>query len=284
VNSSFFFPKQKNNWLLTAYCLLLIAIIPSCEKEPVPAYLYVENIEVVSGIFGSNTSNIDDVWVYRQDNPQGVYEMPVTFPIIAEGTTKLTFQAGIKMNGVATTRISYPFYSNYTVELDLVPGKVDTVRPKVDYIPATKIALLEDFETGNAFEGIERIQDAEKVFEGNVSGRMKINLGDSSVIAYNTNRFSVPFNAASVFVELNYKNNKVFNVGLRCYKNNSSQVTRVIKLNVTNKEEWSKIYVNFTPDINSIQADTYELILQYVEEGNTEPIDILFDNIKVIYL
>lgn len=256
----------------------------SCEKTPIPSYIYVENIEVEESTFGSSSSNIEDVWVFQRDNAQGVYEMPVTFPILAEGNTRLTFQAGVKMNGVSTTRISYPFYSNYNIDLDLVPGKIDTVRPKVTYIPATKIALLEDFELGNGFEGIERELNPELLFEGNASGRMKINPGDTAAAAFNTTRFSIPFNAASVFVELNYKNDRVFNVGLNCYKNNSSQVTRVIKVNVTRKEEWSKIYINFTPDINSIQADSYELLIQYVEEGNTQPVNIYFDNIKVLYL
>jgi hypothetical protein len=166
----------------------------------------------------------------------------------------------------------------------LVPGKIDTVKPQVTYLPATKVALIEDFEGGNAFTGIERVFDTRKVFEGNVSGRMNINIGDSSVISYNTTRFAIPKNVASVFVELDYKNNKVFNVSLRGFFTNSGESIRAIKLNVTNKDDWNKIYINFTPEIYNLQADTYELIFQYVEDDNFEPVDILFDNIKVIYL
>jgi len=263
---------------------MLIFSFHACKKTPIPAYIHVESFEVVPSTFGSASSNIEDVWVYQRDNAQGVYELPATFPIIAEGNVRLTFQGGVKMNGVSTTRVSYPFYSNYNIDLDLVPGKIDTVRPVISYIPATKMALIEDFELGNNFENIERELDANIVFEGLASGRMKINAGDTSVMAYNSSKFSIPFNAASVFVELDYKNERVFNVGLMCYKNNSTEVTRVIKVNVTRKDVWSKIYINFTPEINSIQADSYELILQYVEEGNTQPVNIYLDNIKVLYL
>ncbi len=269
---------------LLTFSLAVGLLFFSCGKTPVPAYIHVASIEVVEGNVGSASSNVEDVWVFQRDNAQGVYEMPVTFPIIGEGPTRLTFQAGVKMNGVSTTRISYPFYSNYNIDLNLEPGKIDTVRPTVTYIPATKIALLEDFELGNNFENVERELNPDILFEGNASGRMKINAGDTAVASFNTTKFTIPFNAASVFVELDYKNEKVFNVGLRGFKNNSTQATEVIKVNVTPKNEWSKIYINFTPEINSIQADEYELLIQYVEENNSQPVNIYFDNIKVLYL
>jgi hypothetical protein len=276
------FNKQKA--FLFSLLVVVVTQFISCKKEPIPAYIYLDSVNVLQGNLGSSSSNIVDIWVFQNDNPQGVYEMPVTFPIIAEGNTTLTFQGGIKVNGVTTTRVSYPFYTNYTTTLNLVPGKIDTVKPQVTYLPATKVALIEDFEGGNAFTGIERVFDTRKVFEGNVSGRMNINIGDSSVISYNTTRFAIPKNVASVFVELDYKNNKVFNVSLRGFFTNSGESIRAIKLNVTNKDDWNKIYINFTPEIYNLQADTYELIFQYVEDDNFEPVDILFDNIKVIYL
>lgn len=274
----------KNTFKLLTLSFTVGFFFFSCSKTPVPAYIHVASIEVVEGNVGSASANVEDVWVFQRDNVQGVYEMPVTFPIIAEGPTRLTFQAGVKMNGVSTTRISYPFYSNYNIDLNLESGKIDTVKPTVTYVPATKIALIEDFELGNKFENIERELNPDILFEGNASGRMKINIGDTAVAAFNTSKFSIPFNAASVFVELDYKNDKVFNVGLRCYNNNNTKATEVIKVNVTPKSEWNKIYINFTPEINNIQADEYELLIQYVEENNTQPVNIYFDNIKVLYL
>ena len=48
--------------------------------------------------FGSITENITDVWVYIEDNLQGVYEIPVEFPVLEEGIKNIRVKAGIKAN------------------------------------------------------------------------------------------------------------------------------------------------------------------------------------------
>lgn len=265
-------------------CLIFICFIfANCEKEPAPTYLTIENIVLQPGAIGSASSNIVDAWIFVNDNSRGVFEMPTTFPLLDTGKIKLTVQGGIKMNGINTTRVSYPFYSNYVKEIDLSSNTTQFVFPKVEYVAATKIALLEDFEFTNIFSETDRVFNND-AFEGTASGKMRIPLGTNSVISFSTNRFSIPFNTTAAFLELDYKNNRQFNVSIRAFFNNSAQEDRIIKLNVTEKDEWNKIYINFTPDINRVQADSYELVFQYFENDNNEPVNIFFDNIKFIYL
>jgi hypothetical protein len=83
---------------------------------------------------------------------------------------------------------------------------------------------------------------------------------------------------------MNYKNNQEFSVGIRGYNNSTLEIVTVEKLNITVKDSWSKIYINFTPEIGRLQADEYEVIIKYVKKTDTTPVDILFDNIKVLYL
>jgi len=266
--------------------LFLVCAALSCKKSgKVPSYLYIESFDISSDIVtGSNSSNIADVWVYINDNPQGVYELPATFPVISEGAVKVGLIPGIKMNGIATTRVSYPFYSEFSIQKELTPQLTDTIYPSAQYIASTKVALLEDFETGNIFNNIIRISEPSLVFEGQGSGSIAIENETDNQLAYTTTRFTIPGLTPAAFIELDYKNNHEINVGLRAYRTASAQVINIEKLNLTVKEEWNKIYINFTPEINRLQADEYELTFTFVRKSNINPVNIYLDNIKVLYL
>jgi hypothetical protein len=275
---------NKNIQLFPCFLFLASGFIFSCNKhEPIPAYIHIPsfNIQATQG-FGSASSNISDVWVYENDNLQGVYELPVTFPILSSGNTKLKLLAGIKMNGIATTRIAYPFYTFYETTVDLQPTETDTILPEAQYMASANLVLKEDFEMGNDFNNMQRIIDTLVAFEGNSCGRLALNEGDSILLAFSGSRFNIPFLSQAVFVEMDYKNNAEFVVGLRGYLN--AQAITVEKLTITPKDSWNKIYINFTPEVGRIQAAQYELIIKYVKKTNVNPADIYFDNIKVLFL
>lgn len=264
--------------------LFFSIIFLSCNKEePVPAYVYVKNIKVMpSSTFGSNSSNVTDVWCVLNDNVQGVYEMPVKFPILASGETNVTFQAGIKMNGVAATRIAYPFYANYETTLNLVPGKIDTIEPVVSYTASTNIAFKEDFENSNVFVNAEATGIPTEVFEGLSSAKLNVSNTDTFVRAF-SNKFTIPLSRAAVFIEIDYKNTHDFVIGIRGYNNAVSGGADIInKLVITPKENWNKIYVNITSEVNQLQITEFDLILTYNGDAN-ENVKILFDNIKVLH-
>ena len=65
------------------------------------------------------TDNITDAWVYLNDNLQGVYELPANFPVLAKGNQTLRVKAGIKLNGISSTRSPYPFYESFIDTIDL---------------------------------------------------------------------------------------------------------------------------------------------------------------------
>lgn len=256
----------------------------SCNKEePVPAYIHIPSFTITpTAGFGSASSNISDVWVYQYDNLQGVYELPVTFPILSKGPTRIKLLAGIKMNGIASTRIAYPFYTVYETEIELSSAQTDTIFPHAGYIAAVKMILSEDFETGNNFQNVQRISDSTLAFEGIACGRLNLNEGDSLLMAFSTMRFSIPFTSQAAFVEIDYRCNVEFIVGLRGYLN--AQAIKAEKLTITPKNTWNKIYINFTPEIRRIQAAEYELIFQYHKKTEINRADIYLDNIKVLYL
>ena len=94
--------------------IITFVTIISCEKaniDEMPCYININDIELEENI----TNNITDAWVYIDDNLQGVYELPANFPVLANGKHKLRIKAGIKDNGIASTRITYPFYKSFII-------------------------------------------------------------------------------------------------------------------------------------------------------------------------
>ena len=78
---------------------------------------------------------------------QGVYELPANFPVLAEGKHSLRDRAGIKDNGIAGTRIAYPFYTSYIIdEQDFNSTQTLIVEPEVNYLDNTEF-FIEDFES-----------------------------------------------------------------------------------------------------------------------------------------
>ena len=75
------------------------------EINDIPSYMSINSVTLDE----NSTHNISDVWIYIDDNLQGVYELPANFPILDEGTHKLRVKAGIKDNGISAKRIPYPF-------------------------------------------------------------------------------------------------------------------------------------------------------------------------------
>ncbi len=250
----------------------------SCKEEPIPSYIHIPSVSVTTGSSeGSSSSNISDAWVYLNASLQGVYELPVQFPIIAEGNTQLVIYAGIKLNGISATRAEYPLYSPDTIDLHLERTVADTIHPVVKYTPFAVFNLIEDFETGSSFSNIQL--NTADIFEGGKSGRLQVN-DSSEVTAISNASFAIPYNSQAVFFEMNYKNNREFFVGIQVAL--GGETFSLGKITVTESNEWNKLYVNFTPEVKESRGDSYRVFL-LASAG--EPISsmILFDNLKLVH-
>lgn len=259
--------------------LLLIVWFSACEEEPIPAYVHVPSISVTAKPSeGSASSNITDAWVYSNSNLQGVYELPVEFPILAEGNTRLIVYAGIKLNGISTTRAAYPFYRADTFDISLSAATTDTLLPSVRYSSNAVFDFIENFENSIGFGSMERISGSD-VFEGNFSAKI---LADSSeTVASGNTEYAIPYNTSAAFLEMDYKNDHLFEVGIIAIFGTESY--SYYKLTVPPRADWNKLYVNFTPEVNTLQAEAYRIYFRVVPEANPADIHIYFDNLKLIH-
>jgi hypothetical protein len=260
--------------------------LPSCKKDDtIPAYVYIPAITVnATAAQGSSSSKIVDAWVYINDNLQGAYKLPARFPIRASGTTKLRIFPGVLANGIAATRLAYPFYKDTTMSVDLVPGETDTIYPQTTYETNAKFAMNESFTTGDPFTNMSLFTNSPDVFEAPNSARLNMPDSAYTVSAVSTRLNTIiPSTTAAFFLEMDYKCNTNFTVGLNIYGSSLLTDPAIDKIVLTPKSDWNKIYINFTPEVNTYQGNDYELVFSASRSNLSDSVNILFDNIKLIY-
>ena len=262
--------------------LLIVLVLASCQKEDtggIPTHLKIDNITLDEG---NTTSNITDAWVYVNDQLQGVYELPAKFPVLKEGIQNVRIKAGIKVNGIASSRIANPFYTSYYEDITFTPNETKTITPIVSYLNGIDF-FLEDFEGS----GLEIDTDSLSFTRENIYGLDgnygKITLQDSMYISEITTfeLKNLPQAGAPVFLELDYKSNTQFLVGV--YVNYPQSVIKKDLLWINPKQEWNKIYVNLTTTISEgINASSFKVFIGMKREGE-DPNELYFDNLKVVY-
>ena len=213
--------------------LLVILTFTSCEKENnIPAYIMIEDIKLSNNA----THNITDAWVYINDNLQGVYELPANFPVLEQGQQKLRIKAGIKDNGIAGTRVPYPFYSSYILEeQEFNPEGIISVDPEVSYLESTNF-FLEDFEGIGLDLEMSLTSDTSIIEINENNNKYAAGLLVDSLINFEVisdELTNLPQAGAPVYLELDYQCNTRFLAGV--YINYSQSVIQKDLLWINNQ-------------------------------------------------
>ena len=270
-----------------------IFLFQSCKKadinEGVPAYISIPSIEVETDPTneGSNSHKITDAWIYFDNNLQGVYPLPATFPVLLQGKQNISIKAGIKNNGIAATRVKYPFYDYYKSEITLTKDSITVLNPEVFYANADSI-IFEDFESTSLILDTTLNSDTtffianDTLFEGNFGGVHLASPHLTFEIA--TEKIQLPKVGTPVYVELNYKCNTAFQVGVFANYDQAPVIIQSI-LTINPKLEWNKIYIDLTSAIiNTQNADSHKVFISMRRDINSNEIAELYvDNFKIIY-
>lgn len=283
------------------------AVLSGCRwidpDESTPAFVRIDEFTFVGDPdYGSSSEKITEVWVFANGETIGAIPLdddsltiPV-MPVLREGPVEFAFYAGVKNNGVSSTRILYPFYNAYVETLDLVPGETITVAPEFSYRDNAIVAHIEDFESaGFSYDGaggttqvdMEQTSVDQEVFEGNKSGRVIIS-EDFTYFEHNTiDVFDLP-SGKQIFVELDYKCNNSFAIGVFAANGSGRDKNLVMVVNPTTDEngvdQWNKLYVELT-DVAAanISAAFFELYFESNRDAENTEARLFFDNIKIIH-
>jgi len=269
------------------FLVILVISIFSCTKEnsSIPAYVEINTVNLLTDPnFGESTENISDIWFYVDDVLQGVYEIPVQFPILEQGRKNIRIRAGVKANGISSTRIQYPFYSSYIDTIELNEDKSIYISPEFTYNNAYQ-AIIEDFESSGTI--IDSTLNSEIDFsiitedQVNYYAYAKIDTPNIN-FEVSTQDLILPQQGAPVYLEIDYKCSTEFLVGV--YVNYSQNVEKKDLIWVTSKQDWNKIYINLTQTISeSIGAVSFKVFVNMRRMGDSNSEEISFDNVKILY-
>lgn len=267
----------------------------SCEvinrDEEIPSYLHIDSLTVNTDYITQGTAShkITDAWVYIDDNPIGAFELPATFPILNEGTHQLKIFAGIKENGISSTRIIYPFYKVHSTSINLKRGETSnysTYSSPIEYTYEDSIDYLwmEKFEGSGISMTKGTNSDTVMIYSSSdiIENTKGVAILDGSK-DYFEGVSSVSFNKPSVtnttFLELNYKSNNDFSIGVYPSNNLFSPFTA---LNIRSTSTWKKIYINLKSPLKQINSSKYYVFFKMQKDASISTAELSIDNIKLL--
>jgi len=265
----------------------------------VPSYIKIDSvfIETYYPVEGTESQEITDVWIYVDDQQLGVFELPALFPVLQEGKHKLEIRPGIKLNGISSTRVPYPFYKPILIEdFNFVPDSVMNMGViHTEYYENLKFIWMEDFEgpsisikeSESSDTTIERTQPAnspEAFLSENsrYSGKIVLTEEKSLFWGYSFNTFDLPRDGTPVLLEVNFKTNNAMVVGVLSSLPGDFKWDDLVYLN--HSPEWNKIYINIAPTTSRYpNAYNFTIYFRATLESNLSRADIYIDNVKLIY-
>jgi hypothetical protein len=281
------------------YCFLLFVIVAGiyasgCNtinpEEKVPTYIHLDTINFVNTNptkEGTTSQNITSAWVYFNNNPIGVFDLPATVPILADAPGQVSISAGVAYSGLGYASL-YPFFNSDTFTLTPAPGTILKPKPTISYVDAAVFTWKEDFETGNAFintnadnptdTSLVRTNAPGDIFEGGGSGVIYLDANHPTSENISNNGF--PIKAGQSFIELNYKCNTSFQVGLQTSKQGAVLFEYIA--GVKAKESWNKVYIGLSNFTGTYQGAQYRIMIKAGLDNGLSNGYVLLDNIKVI--
>ena len=263
-------------------------------EEPIPAYVHIQEIQLdVRSDEGTADHKIVDAWFYLSGANGGLpgpYELPASFPVLETGEREVLVRAGVQMSGLSTVRIAYPFYDFYVDTVNFTPNGDITLAPRVRYYEGLEFPWMDNFEdpglsletTSFSDTTLVRITD-DRVFEGNGCMAFFLDTARSFFECATTNLYPLPAGADEyVFLELNYKTNNQFVVGI--YAETPSEIRQIESVYVLPKEEWNKMYINLSNQVSQVpDAVGYRIFFGAIKQSDVDTAEVYIDNIKLIY-
>lgn len=280
------------------FVLISVVILGFCACKKLktrinnPSYLKIPSYKVLykntysNGGPGTTNQKFTDVKVSINGNIMGVYPVPCTIPITEEGTHNIAITPVIKVNGVSTLRSEYAPMSLFDTTLTYESGKVHEVIPTFDYYQnGVTFYWVEDFEvSGSSLIGDTAIKlQSQDKFEGAKAVKMELRNGQNSCTAYSSSLLPLPNNSEMVYLEVNYKCNQKFEVGL--FDENNGFLGSAGGANPSS--EWNKIYFFLTPIASANKRSNYKVYFYFnnslfVDNGLGPNPLVYIDNIKVV--
>lgn len=275
------------------YCLIFSVFLlhlSSCSKKklnsPNAMFFVVNDTQVqTTSTQGTNSHKITDIWLYVNDNFQGVYPIGKVMPIASDGNVNILMLPGIKNNGISATRLPYPFYNGYRFSLPLTQQQTFTITPTFNYLNGCLFPINDAFDVGGSQfystgDSAYFVTYNPALTFGGVGGSVFLSMSDAKPTAKMRTSLpmGLPTGGAAVYLELNFKCNQPFKVGVIGGNTEEREA-----LTINTSTEWNKIYVSLTSVISNQPTYNFYDVIIYAKKEVANP-KILIDNVKLVIL
>lgn len=293
--------------------LALVGLITSCDQESVeePAFLRIPALAMApepGAVWGNTSSKVTTAWVEVDGVNLGAHHLPTTLPILMdqEGPKEIRLYAGININGIASFRGIYPFYTDYSTTATLKRGVTTTVplgnNPRVlsyDFVGVggnLVVEPLENFETVGRRMVASVQSDTSWILtsdpalrfpapasETNVySGMAILDTGLSRFEVHSMDRYVLPKLSANVYVELDYLCSVPISVGVIAYR--PGQILQMPTATLNPTKTWNHAYINLVTEVSGVpDASDFRIYLGSIKLANGKLDTVLVDNIRLVY-
>ncbi len=292
----FIFRKNKLQYFGLASLLVIACFASSCDPEQkIPGYIYIpklrlETINNGTKQEGTDSARLIDAWIYSNDSIVSGLRLPGSTPIIAIGDTKITVLPGVAENGNYALLATYPFLDRFEVTLPNRPGKIDTLKPVFHYNNLTEFKFIESF-TNAAPVFLKQTdsdttinQSSEAPFSAPSCGKIALDDAHSFCRVISG---AYPFNNSTqsqCWLELSYRNNNAFSVGVVTVKNGVEKYNTQEKIGVSPRANWNRIYINLTQEVKNAGSDHIRIVITARKEGGVTNPYIYLDDLKLLVL
>ncbi|MES2567137.1 MAG: hypothetical protein V4565_09745 [Bacteroidota bacterium] len=279
-----------HRYLLYFFLLFSLLFGLKCNKDklkaPESSFIVINPVKLKTvPSQGVNSQNITDIWYYVNGKFKGVFPVGNVMPIVATGNTEITLYAGIKNNGISATRLPYPLFKSITINQNIQAGETYTFTPEFEYNSSAFFYYADDFEsTGTYFYSVGECDyintstyDPGKSYGGS-GGSIFMAMTDAEPTSWmlQSTPYYLPGEGAIVYLELDYKCNQPFEVGV--IDGGGSERTAIT---VNTSATWNKIYVQLTSALSTEPFPNYQVFIK--ARKSVDSPEIYIDNVKLIF-
>jgi hypothetical protein len=239
-----------------------------------------------TSVQGTGNHKITDLWLYVNGKFQGAYPTGNLMPVISKNEkVKINIIAGIKNNGISGTRLGWAFYDFITIDTLVENGKTIDRPLTFKYNDNAKFVWMENFDqqgfslvksSSNPTDTTWKFANPNDHLEGKCA---EIGLTGNALVAQveSSTTFALPSGNNNVYLELNYKCNQGFEVGVLAGVIQKSTVF------ITPSENWNKIYIQLSDAINrSPNSSNHKIYFKMVKTDDNPNPKMFIDNIKLL--
>ncbi|MFO7616700.1 MAG: hypothetical protein R6V75_05570 [Bacteroidales bacterium] len=275
--------------------LVVCSLLFSCDlinpPEKIPTYIKIDTMLVRVDDFdrGAATHQISNVFLTVENSLLGIFEMPFTVPCLSTGKQEVFIRPGIRLNGIAGSRVEYPFFKPYRDSVNLAEGEIITINPITTYKDECQFPWMEDFEDAGVSFIYSQYSDTtirnqtSIVRTGRYSGAIYLDDNNRYFEATGPKDFVLPRNSATILLEFDYINDVEFELGMYVMEDGAAVWNSLLV--VRENSNWKRFYADLHTTVaynNNAEAFRIGFRAEY-DTTRTGTQHIILDNVKLIH-